>query len=185
MQCFKLTYHIEFDGHDKSSGYAEGQFKWKYVKQAFTDSKVYLGAFMFFVVACGTYAISFSLPTVINELGYTAAKAQLLTIPVYAYACIIVLCNALSADHFMIRSPHIVVPLTSCLIGNIIAFTVSPIEKPGVVYFSMFLIAGGLFPNTPAFVAWLSNNLAGQWKRATGMALGELHYIALQNQRLY
>ncbi|KAF2097064.1 MFS general substrate transporter [Rhizodiscina lignyota] len=165
-----------------------------YVKQAFTDSKCYvsisnysfrvsriipreltshaqLGAFMFFVVACGTYAISFSLPTVINQLGYTAANAQLLTIPVYVYACIITLVNALSADHFMIRFPHVVVPLCSSLTGFVIALTVSPIEKPGVVYFSMFLIAGGLFPNTPAFVAWLSNNLAGQWKRAAGMAL--------------
>ncbi|KAK3044433.1 hypothetical protein LTS18_007362 [Coniosporium uncinatum] len=35
----------------------------------------------------------------------------------------------------------------------------------------MFFVAGGTFPCTPAIVAWLSNNLAGQWKRATGMAL--------------
>jgi len=126
---------------------------------------------MFFVVATGTYALSFSLPTTINILGYTEANAQLLTIPVYTFACMCVLVNALLADRFLLRWPFVVFPLFFSLIGIVIARTVSPEDKPGVIYLAMFFVAGGTFPCTPAIVAWLSNNLAGQWKRATGMAL--------------
>ena len=126
---------------------------------------------MFFCVSTGTYALSFGLPTTINQLGYTAANAQLLTIPVYFFACVCCIINALSADRLRLRSPFIIIPYISGVIGTIICLTVSPVEKPGVIYFAMFLVAAALFPNTPCIVAWISNNLAGQWKRATGMAL--------------
>jgi hypothetical protein len=36
-----IQLRLQFDGHD--SGYKEGEFKPKYVGQAFTDWKVYLG----------------------------------------------------------------------------------------------------------------------------------------------
>jgi MFS family permease len=122
-------------------------------------------------VATGTYALSFGLPTTINLLGYTESNAQLLTIPVYVFACIMTVINALCSDRLHLRSPFILLPYISGLIGTTICLTVSPEKKPGVIYFAMFLIASGLFPNTPAIVAWIANNTAGQWKRATAMAL--------------
>jgi MFS family permease len=126
---------------------------------------------MFFVISTGTYALSFSLPTTISILGYTAAKAQLLTIPVYAFACIMCVLNAVIADKLERRYQALLIPYVVGLIGVIICLTVSPEDKPGVIYFAMFLVASGLFPTTPAIICWISNNLAGQWKRSVGMAL--------------
>lgn len=37
-----IQLRLQYDGHE-GDGYKEGPFKWKYVRQAFTDSKVYLG----------------------------------------------------------------------------------------------------------------------------------------------
>ncbi|KAL7912456.1 MFS general substrate transporter [Trichoderma velutinum] len=124
-----IKLRLQFDGHE--SGYKETEFKMKYLKQAFGDIKVYLGSII--------------LPTTINLLGYTAANAQLLTIPIYAFAF--------------------------GLSGVIICLVISPKEKPGVIYFANFLVASGLFPTIPGIVCWISNNLAGQWKRSIGMAL--------------
>lgn len=162
---------LQFDGHTGSEGNMEGSFKLAYLRQAFTDSKVYIGSFFFCVNACATYALNYALPTIINILGYTEAQAQLLTVPIYVWACILCLVNGYSADHFLLRSPHLLWAFTSILVGTAIALCVSPIDKPGVQLFAMFLMAGGLFANTPTFCAWLANNLQGEWKRACGMAL--------------
>jgi hypothetical protein len=37
------------------------------------------------------YAFSLFLPSIVSALGYTATKAQLLTVPPYAVACLMVL----------------------------------------------------------------------------------------------
>jgi len=126
---------------------------------------------MFCITASGTYALSFGLPTTINLLGYTAANAQLLTIPVYFFACCMTVLNAVVADRLGRRFQAVLSPYVIGLVGITICLTVSPVTKPGVIYFAMFLVASGLFPCTPAIVSWISNNLAGQWKRAVGMAL--------------
>ena len=119
----------------------------------------------------GTYSLSYSLPNTIKLLGYTAAHAQLLTIPVYATACLACLGNALLADKLRRRYHAIVVPYGVSLIGCIICLTVSPVTKPGVIYFALFLIPSGIFAAVPAVISWISNNLAGQWKRSIGIGL--------------
>ncbi|RFU28082.1 hypothetical protein B7463_g8247, partial [Scytalidium lignicola] len=164
-----IILRLQFDGHER--GYTEPEFKMKYLVQAFTDMKVYLGCIMFFTISTGTYSLSYSLPTTINLLGYTAANAQLLTIPIYAFACIMCILNAIIADKIAKRFQAIVIPYFIGLAGVIICLVVHPEEKPGVIYFAMFLVASGLFPTTPAIVCWISNNVAGQWKRSIGMAL--------------
>jgi len=49
-----------------------------------------MGMLMYMGVDGSLYAFSLFLPSVINALGYTANKAQLLTVPPYAVACVMV-----------------------------------------------------------------------------------------------
>lgn len=107
----------------------------------------------------------------INLLGYSAANAQLLTIPVYAFGCIVCVINSVLSDRFQHRATYIIVPMAMTMVGLIIGLSVDPAKLPGVIYFALFLVAGGIFSGIPTTVAWISNNLAGQWKRAVGMAL--------------
>ncbi|EFW17244.1 hypothetical protein D8B26_003972 [Coccidioides posadasii str. Silveira] len=164
-----LELRLQFDGHDK--GYKEGGFEWKYLIQGFTDAKVYIGTIIFGAICICTYALSYSLPTMINLLGYSAANAQLLTIPVYAFGCIICVLNSVLSDRYKHRAAFIIAPMGMTMIGLIIGMAVDPTKLPGVIYFALFLVAGGIFSGIPTTVAWTSNNLAGQWKRAVGMAL--------------
>jgi CHASE2 domain-containing sensor protein len=48
-------------------------------------------AFSFFSVAVAVYGLSFTLPTIIDNMGFTAANAQLLSIPPYVFACFCVI----------------------------------------------------------------------------------------------
>ncbi|KAG6810175.1 hypothetical protein H0H92_013013 [Tricholoma furcatifolium] len=55
-----------------------------------------------------------------------------------------------------------------CLIGFAINISTVP---HGVKYFGTFFVVAGSYSSFPGVVAWLSNNLAGQYKRGIGMAL--------------
>ena len=65
-------------------------FKWKYFWAAYKDWKTYTGMVMYMGVDGSLYAFSLFLPSIISSLGYTATKAQLLTVPPYAVACLMV-----------------------------------------------------------------------------------------------
>jgi len=60
--------------------------------------------------------------------------------------------------------------MVAILIGFIMAIAGSAGGVPGVVYAGVFLATCGLYPAFPGNVAWISNNLAGSYKRAAGMA---------------
>lgn len=47
--------------------------------------------------------LSATVPTVTNELGYTEAQSQLLKIPLYVFAIILVLVFAYLSDRFKVR----------------------------------------------------------------------------------
>jgi hypothetical protein len=61
---------------DYSTGGKDGEkFKWKYLRQALTDWKTYLSVVIFWGNTITGYGFIFSLPTVVYELGYSAANA--------------------------------------------------------------------------------------------------------------
>jgi hypothetical protein len=150
-------------------------FEWKFVIRALTDWQLYLCLFMYWGIVCPLYGISLFLPTIINDLGYTAATAQLLTVPIYitAAALSITLCffSDKAAKSGRTRSPYIFWPMVAILVGFIMAIAGSAHGSvPGVVYAGVFIATCGIYPAFPGNIAWISNNLAGSYKRAAGMA---------------
>ncbi|KAJ5132824.1 hypothetical protein N7448_006982 [Penicillium atrosanguineum] len=155
----------------------EGEFRMKYVIDAFTDWQIYLGLFMYWGITCPLYGISLFLPSIIKDLGYKSSTAQLLTVPIYITAAVIAVCAAWFSDRRKQRSPFILFFMAMIAIGFIICLASSGRSVPGVVYFGVFVAVIGIYPAFPGNVTWLSVNLAGDYKRAAGMAI----YIGLGN----
>lgn len=62
--------------------------------------------------------------------------------------------------------------MCAILIGFVMAISASAHGGvPGVVYAGVFIATCGIYPAFPGNVTWISNNLAGSYKRAAGMAL--------------
>jgi hypothetical protein len=55
----------------------EHGFKKKFIWEAFTNFKMYIMVLIYLGANCGTYAIAFFLPTIIDDLGYSAATYTL------------------------------------------------------------------------------------------------------------
>ena len=116
------------------------------------------------------YAFTFTAPQIIVNLGYTAADAQLLTVPIYVGGLITTLICGRLADRYKTRWKFIVFPYTFALIGFIGLLSV-PESLPGLTYAFLFPVTMGCYPGVITLVSWIANNLAPSSKRACGMAL--------------
>lgn len=62
-------------------------------------------------------SISIFLPSIIKTLGYTNAKAQLMTVPPYACAGVVMLLVAKASDRMKVRGPFVAAVLVLSGIG--------------------------------------------------------------------
>lgn len=148
---------------------------------------------MYWGITCPLYGISFFLPSIIKDLGYTSSTAQLLTVPIYITAAVVAIGAAWLSDRRKQRSPFLLFFMSLIAIGFIIVIASSGRGVPGVVYLGVFiavvgmfyffrlicvylssnviLLSPGIYPAFPGNVTWIAVNLAGDYKRAAGMAL--------------
>ena len=169
-----VTHRLRYQGSTTSGrlvAESEG-FKWKYVRAAFLDWQIYLALWMYWGIVCPLYGISLFLPSIIKELGYTSSTAQLLTVPIYITAAVLAIAIAWYSDRSGERSPYVFSCLCVTGIGFIMVIAASAHgDVPGVVYAGIFIAVCGIYPAFPGNVTWLSNNLAGIYKRSAGMAI--------------
>ncbi|WRT67578.1 uncharacterized protein IL334_004550 [Kwoniella shivajii] len=146
-------------------------FQWSDVINALKDRKTYLMMMMFWWGgSIPTYSLSYTLPTMVKNLGYTAIKAQLMTVPPYIFATVVcVTCGVLS-DRFRQRYFAIMSAYTLGLIGIIILWiTVHHKHLTGVSYFAIFLAAAGYNAQAPIVGSWTSDNVPNPSKRAAAI----------------
>lgn len=81
---------------------------------------------------------------VIDELGYSAANAQLLAIPVYAVVVMGTITAAYLSDKYKRRSPFIIGPQLFGALDLIIVMAIPKEKYPGAVYDSLYIVVVGL-----------------------------------------
>ena len=145
-------------------------FAWSNVRAALVDYKCWLYGLGFHTMSLPLYTLSLFLPTIITKLGYTAAQAQLLTVPPYAVATIFTIIVAILSEKTKKRAPFILASSSLAIIGYIILLT-APNHKPGVSYTGTIFAAAGIYPSTAIVLSWPAANVSGQCKRATATAM--------------
>ncbi|KAK7438662.1 major facilitator superfamily transporter [Colletotrichum acutatum] len=163
---FRLKYQGQVQGKQENRvQVAEAEeFKWKYVVDAFTDWQIWINIFVY-------WGVRLSSTTIIDEWMLTLFArftAQLMTVPIYITAAILAVIVAYISDRVGKRSPFIVGFLCMMIVGFSMCISSS---NPKVVYGGVFIAACSIYPAFPGVISWLSNNLAGSYKRSAGMAL--------------
>ncbi|EXU95591.1 MFS transporter [Metarhizium robertsii] len=148
------------------------KFSWSAVYDAFRDANCWLYGLGFHTMSLPLYTLSLFLPTIIKDLGYTAATAQLLTIPPYALAFVTTLAVAIYSERLARRAVFIAASAIVAAIGYIILLSnTDPKARPAVSYVGTFFAAAGIYPATALVLSWPAINVSGQTKRATANAM--------------
>ncbi|KAJ7586368.1 MFS general substrate transporter [Mycena floridula] len=154
--------------YDNSSVGEEEHFEMRHLVSALTDWQVWLHVLIYMSVIGPLYGITLFLPTIISTFGHSTPISQLLTVPPYLFATLTLFAFAHYSDKIKMRSPFIYAGLGMMVLG----FGINISDAPsGVKYFGTFFCVAGSYAAFPGVVAWLGNNLCGQYKRGIGMAL--------------
>ncbi|KAJ4859396.1 major facilitator superfamily domain-containing protein [Trichoderma breve] len=148
------------------------EFTWSAVLEAVRDPNCWLYSLGFHTMSLPLYTLSLFLPTIISNLGYTAAKAQLLTIPPYALAFVTTVVVAIASEKLGKRAVFLAGSSLTAAIGYIILLAnTDPVARPGVSYLGTFFAAAGIYPSTALVLSWPAINVSGQTKRAIANAM--------------
>ncbi|KAH6679902.1 major facilitator superfamily domain-containing protein [Plectosphaerella plurivora] len=162
----------------------EAGVDWKILRSVLCDWQIYLQALIYWSNTVPNNALKFTMPRIIRNMGYTSSHAQLLTIGPYCAGAVSAYLSAIFADRFTWRMPFIVGPQLLVVTAYAILFPLAANIKDNIpaCFFAVVLACIGLYPINPGGNAWTVNNLAGQTKRAMGIAymicLGNLGGIA-------
>jgi MFS family permease len=158
-----------------------------HITAAFKEWKIWAAVVMFWANTIGVYGFTATVPSVIEDLGYSSANAQLMTIPIYVFAMAMTLIFAFWSDKIEQRTPFIMAGFSIACVGFIGELAIPHPRLPGVTYFFLFLVAAGLYSPFICIVCLIGNNLAPSSKRAVGMALlisignlGTFYLLSLQ-----
>jgi len=154
-------------GDDQYSAAGE-KLRIKYILQSLTDWKTYLTMLMYAGIDGPLYAFSLFLPTIINQIGYTATPANLLTVPVYVLACILTCGVGFYGDRKGRRGLLNITFLCIAAVGYIMLISS---KSPALSYVAVYLAACGIYPAIANTVAWVSNNVEGSYKRSVSIAM--------------
>jgi len=110
------------------------------------------------------------LSKIINELGYKAATAQLMSAPPFVAGCFFTVLVSIISDNLKLRGPFVILSASVAIAGYSILYT-APADKPGLSYAGTFIAAIGVFPSIPIFLSWTGGNAGGHIKRAVAIAL--------------
>ncbi|OJD38568.1 retrograde regulation protein 2 [Diplodia corticola] len=146
-------------------------FSWPAVRAALGEWKIWCAVVVYWGNSISLYGFTYSAPSVILNLGYTAAAAQLLTIPIYILGAIATIIVSYWADRRQKRWPFIAGPFCVAAGGFLGLLCIPHPRLPGLTYALLFCVPAGVYPPLIGVLAWVGNNLAPSWKRAVGMAL--------------
>jgi len=138
------------------------------MRQASLDSLVWGYALLFHGFAFVLYTLSLFMPTIITTLGFATWRAQLMTVPPYALACVGIAFGAWLAARTGRRAPLIIGSAIVAILGYIILLTT---KTPGSQYVGVHFAALGVYTGNALLLSWPSENISGQTKRAVGVAM--------------
>jgi hypothetical protein len=110
------------------------------------------------VVNTGT-ATSFFIPTIINEMGYTAQASQVRSIPIFVVAAVMSLGTAWISDRMQHRYGFTMLGVLVGTIGYVILLCqeYNGGLSNGVKYMACFFIVSGGYMTQPITWVWLNN----------------------------
>ncbi|KAJ7583782.1 major facilitator superfamily domain-containing protein [Mycena floridula] len=148
------------------------EFHWKYLTSALKDWKVYVLVTIYLGVLTTTFDIALFLPTIIKDIGFGAANAQLLLVPPHTVAWPITIGVSILSDKLRLRGPFMMAFSAIGMIG--FGILRSPSGSGAVGYVGTFFATVGTAVCIPISLTWIGTNAGGELKRAAtlGIVLG-------------
>ncbi|GAA5900441.1 hypothetical protein JCM6882_001247 [Rhodosporidiobolus microsporus] len=148
---------------------------WRAARYALLDPKTYILSLMYSAMNLGLSSVSGFLPTIVKGLGYTAADAQLFSVPPYAVALAYMLLITTFSDRYQTRGIPVMSVFAIGIVGWALLLGISPVgvSEAGLRarYFACCCVVTAGYANIPLVMSWVSNNAASETQRAVQLGM--------------
>ncbi|KAJ6084304.1 hypothetical protein N7486_011104 [Penicillium sp. IBT 16267x] len=144
------------------------KIEWNELFLTLLDAKAWLTALMYFSCNVSYSSLPVFLPTILNQMGFTAINAQGLTAPPFFVSFLVTIATTWLADRIQQRGLVIAGLSLMAGVGYILLATSTSV---GVRYFGVFLAASGVFPSIANILPWVLNNQGSDTRRGGGIIL--------------
>lgn len=110
------------------------------------------------------------MPVILYDLGWTALKAQYMSIPISLVGLVTTVAIGFISDRLNHRYFFAVGPLCVTVIGYIILMLPQDQIAVPVRYMALFFLISGCFGATTISISWMNNNIVGSKRR--GISIG-------------
>ncbi|KAI9056451.1 MFS general substrate transporter [Trametes sanguinea] len=151
-----------------------GMNGWAGFKAVVNDVNAWMLMIIYASFNVGVATISYFLPTLINELGFSPLSSQGLTVAPYAVGWFMVFFQAWHSDRTRDRGYHIMLSTAISCIGYIVLAALAgkgtSARMIGGRYVALFLVVGGNYSLFPLVMSWAANVFSPTSKRGVGTA---------------
>jgi MFS family permease len=121
------------------------------------------------MIGTNTFGLAYFLPSIVNSLGFSPNKSQLLSVGPFTGGFVVTVMLAYFSDRYKTRAiPIVVVSLLA--VAGYATFLASTAKYTS--YGALYLMVPGIAASTPIIATWISNNSEPHYRRATSIALG-------------
>jgi len=154
---------------DRPSISPTDDFSLKAVLRSFSSPHVIIVFLMFFMLGTTLYGLANFLPSIVNQLGFSPNKTQLLSVGPFAAGFFLTLIAAYLSDRYKSRATMIAL-ISSLAVAGFALYLKT--DRKFVAYGSLYLTVPGVYAAAPIISAWMANNSEPYYRRATSIALG-------------
>ncbi|ETW77229.1 major facilitator superfamily [Heterobasidion irregulare TC 32-1] len=159
----------DWSGDTDADGQATEVFSWSEVWSTFTDAPhVLLLCLPLFFSGVTLYGMANFTPTIVNALGFSATRTQLMTVPPYACSFVVSIVCSYFSDLYKMRGPMAI--FVSIIAAAGYAIFIGTTNKHAD-YAALFLQIIGVYSVAPCLSTWNANNVQPHYRRATAVAM--------------
>ncbi|KAG9951537.1 MFS general substrate transporter, partial [Aureobasidium melanogenum] len=148
------------------------KFDWSAVRNTLRDPKSYLTAGCFFSLNVAFSSMPVFAPIIIQNMGYSAIKAQGLAAPPHLFAFVVVLVTSVISDRLQSRSIPIILHAISAMAGYLLLALAPALHLSSTAqYMCIFPITSGFFSAVTTVIVWTVNNQQSEEGRGSNVAL--------------
>uniref|UniRef100_A0A8H7Y4K6 Major facilitator superfamily (MFS) profile domain-containing protein n=2 Tax=Psilocybe cubensis TaxID=181762 RepID=A0A8H7Y4K6_PSICU len=154
---------------DRPSINPSDKFSFWEVFRSLSSPQVIFMFIIFFMLGTTLYGLALFLPSIVNQLGFSPNKSQLLSVGPFAAGFFITFLVAYLSDKYNSRGiPSAIVSMLA-----VIGFAVYlRTDHKFTAYGSLYLTVPGVYACAPMLCAWMANNSEPYYRRATSVAIG-------------
>ncbi|CAJ2504697.1 Uu.00g120910.m01.CDS01 [Anthostomella pinea] len=145
-----------------------GHVNFKDIVMSLMDIKTWIPPLMYFSCNVSFSSLPVFLPSILQNMGFTAINAQGLSAPPYFLSFLVCIGTTWIADRTRQRGLMIIGLSLVAGIGYVLLATCKSV---GVRYFGVFLAAAGVFPAISNILPWTVNNQGSDSKRGASIVL--------------